>query len=170
MLLHYEISIRKKVTLTPYANPSLSRDCYCKTPVNQCLFSFFVFITGGFMLSLTRDNISENQYVKTTSGYRFGRESWVIMTLLLSQCRESHMATKVPSPIISMIERTDSVLQWTPHVNKAPGCNRGVSQSLGCVRDDLDCSFSRDQAQRHLLRRPLRKDTTGLRKTSVFWQ
>ena len=69
-------------------------------------FSFYIFITERFMLSLTRDHISENQYVKITSGYWFDRESWVIRTLLLSQCIESHMATKVPSPIISMTERT----------------------------------------------------------------
>jgi len=58
------------------------------------------------MLSLTRDHISENQYVKITLAYRFGRESWVTVTFLLSQCIESHKVTKVPSPTISMIKRT----------------------------------------------------------------
>ena len=69
-------------------------------------FFFFVFSTERFMLSLTRDHISKNQYVRIISGYWFSRESWVIRTLLLSQGIESHMATRVPSPIISMTERT----------------------------------------------------------------
>jgi len=86
--------------------PSLSRDCHCRTHVNQRLFPFSCSITERFMPSLTHGHISENQYVKITSGYRFGRESWVIVTFSLSQRIESHMATKVPSPIISMIKRT----------------------------------------------------------------
>ena len=86
--------------------PSLSRDCHCRTHVNQRLFPFSCSITERFMPSLTHGHISENQYVKITSGYRFGRESWVIVTFSLSQRIESHMATKVSSPIISMITRT----------------------------------------------------------------
>ena len=172
MLLHYEILIHTNVTLALHAKLSLSRDCYCKTHVNQCLFPFSYLSRKDSCFSLTCDYISENRYVKITSGYWFGRENWVIRTLLLSQCIESHMATGVPSQIISMTWPWPrrSVPQWTQHVNKVPGCNRGINESLGCVRDDLDRFFSRDQAQRYLLMRPLRKVTTGLRKTSVFWQ
>jgi len=93
-------------TLALHAKLSLSRDCYCKTYVDQRLFPFSYLSRKDSCFSLTRDYISENQYVKITSGYWFGRENWVIRTLLFSQCIESHMATKVPSPIISMTERT----------------------------------------------------------------
>jgi len=40
MLLHYEISMHIKVTLTMHAQLSLSRDCHCKTHINQRLFPF----------------------------------------------------------------------------------------------------------------------------------
>ena len=170
MLLHYEITIHKIVTLALHAKLSLSRDCYCKTHVNQRLFPFSYLSRRDSCFSLTRDYISENQYVKITSGYCFGRESWVIMTLSLSQCRESHLATKVPSRITSMTERTALCPLMDSTRKQRTRVQRGINQSLGCVRDDLNRSCSRDQAQRYLLRRPLRKDTTGLRKTSVFWQ
>ena len=78
----------------------------CRAYVNQRLFPFSYLPRKDSCFSLTRDYISENQYVKITSGYWFGGESWVTRTLLLSQCIESHMATRVPSPIISMTERT----------------------------------------------------------------
>jgi len=77
-----------------------------KRMLTNAFFLFSYLSRKDSCFSLTRDYISENQYVKITSGYWFGRESWVIRTLLLSQCIESHMATKVPSPIISMTERT----------------------------------------------------------------
>jgi len=40
MLLQYEISIHMNVTLSLHAKLSLSRDCHCKTHVNQRLFPF----------------------------------------------------------------------------------------------------------------------------------
>ena len=58
------------------------------------------------MLCLARDYVSENQYGEITSEYRFGMESLVMVTFLLSQCIESHKITKVPSPTISMVKRT----------------------------------------------------------------
>jgi len=58
------------------------------------------------MLCLARDYISENRYCEITSEYRFGMESLVMVTFLLSQCIESHKITKVPSPTISMVKRT----------------------------------------------------------------
>jgi len=58
------------------------------------------------MLCLARDYISENRYCEITSEYRFGMESLVMVTFLLSQCIESHKITRVPSPTISMVKRT----------------------------------------------------------------
>jgi len=100
------ISIRINVTLALHAKLSLSRDHQCKTHVNQRLFSYVVFIKERFTSLLTRDHISENQYGEITSEYRFGVESLVTMTFLLSQCIESRKMTRVPSPIISMAKRT----------------------------------------------------------------
>jgi len=104
---YYYITIRINGTLLLHAKLSLSRDRYCKTYVNQRLFSFFQFLRKASCFSLARDYISKNPCVKIISGYWFGRESWVLKTfLLLSQCIEPHMTTGVPSPIISMTERT----------------------------------------------------------------
>ena len=40
MVLHYEISVYKKVTLILHARLSLSRDYHCKAHVSQRLFPF----------------------------------------------------------------------------------------------------------------------------------
>ena len=58
------------------------------------------------MLCLARDYVSENQYGEITSEYRFGMESLVTVTFLISHCIESHKMTRIPSPTISMIKRT----------------------------------------------------------------
>jgi len=87
---------------------------FCKAHVNQRLFPFSYLSRKDKGFVLPRDYISENQYVKITSGYWFVRESWVIRTLLLSQGIESPKATRVPSPIISMTKRTALCLPMDP--------------------------------------------------------
>jgi len=72
-----------------------------------------------------------------------------MVTLLLSQCVESHMATKVPSPIISMTKRT-ALCHPMDYLRKQ---NTRVSSgeqtdSWGRLRADLDRTFLRDQAYR----------------------
>jgi len=63
------------VTLTLHAIPPLSRYCYRKAHVNHRLFPFSYLSRKESCLSLTRDHISEKQYVMITSGYRIDRES-----------------------------------------------------------------------------------------------
>jgi len=56
------------VTLALLAKLSLSRDCDCKTHVNQRLFPFSYLSRKDSCFTLTRDYISENQYVKLLRG------------------------------------------------------------------------------------------------------
>ena len=74
--------------------------------LTNAFFSYIVFVKGRFTSFLARDHISENQYVEITSEYGFYMESLVIVTFLFSQCVESHMVTRVPSPTISIAKRT----------------------------------------------------------------
>jgi len=120
MILYCEISIYIKVTLVLHAQLSLSRDGYCKAYVNQRLFPFSFFLKERFTSSLARVHISENQHVKIIPEYRFGSDSCVTVTFLLSQCTESHRVTRVPSPTISMIKRTTLYPPMDSYVNNLP--------------------------------------------------
>jgi len=63
------------IALTLHVKLSLSRDRYCKAHINQRLFSFSMYSTERFMLTLTRDYISTNQNVGIISWNWFVRES-----------------------------------------------------------------------------------------------
>ena len=105
-LLHYKISIHMNVTLSLHAKLSLSRDCHYKSPVNQRLFFFHRVCQGKVHVIFStwpyfRESVCWNYF-----GVGFYMESLVIVTFLFSQCVESHMVTRVPSPTISIAKRT----------------------------------------------------------------
>ena len=94
-----------------------------------------------------------------------------MVTFYISQRIESHMATKVPSPIISMTKRTalcppmDSLRKQSTRVSSGKQTDSWVVY----VTTWIVPFFKRSSLKVfHLGDPPFGKITTGLRKTSVF--
>ena len=88
------------------AHLSLNRDCLCKARVNQRPFFFCHFYRQKFAPFSSRNLTSEIQFCGTNTMGRVNMKSLVTLTFLLFRVSRCPEATGVPSPTISMVQRT----------------------------------------------------------------
>ena len=133
--------------------------------------ALFHFYRERFTLFLPRDHTSEIRFCGITSEYRISTKSLVTVTFLPFQRIESSKATGVPSPTISMAQRTALRLLVNSLLKQVTFIRLCFRQNSGLFRFGLDRSL-RDQARCYFTWATSYsgQSTTGLHKTSVFWQ
>ena len=144
MRLHWVILVHIKVTQTLHAQLSLNRYHWCKAHVNQRPFSFCHFIVKSLRHFHHAILLSEFSSVELPQSMK----SLVTVTFLLFGVSSCPKATGVPSPTISMVQRTALRLRVNFLLNKSPYSIRGSDRILGCFSFGLDRSL-RDQARWH---------------------
>jgi len=142
-----------------------------KLMLTNALFSFCHSYREKFAPFSSRNLTSEIQFGGTTTEYCIDTRSLVTVTFLLFRVSSCPKATGVPSPTISMVQRTALRLLVNFLLNKSPSFVCGLNRMLGCLVFGLDRSL-RNQARWYftLVTSYSGQSTTGLHKTSVFWQ
>jgi len=77
-----------------------------KRMLTNALFPFIIFLRERFAPLSSRYHTSEIRFCGTTTEYRIGTESLVTVTFLLFSVSSGPEVTGVPSPTISMVQRT----------------------------------------------------------------
>ena len=135
-------------TQTLHAQLSLNRDRWCKTHVNQRLFFFCHLYRVKFASFSSRNHTSEIRFCGSTTEYRINTKSLVTVTFLLFSMSRCPKATGVPSPTISMVQRTALRLLVNFLLKQVTVIRLRFRQNSGLFSFGLDRSL-RDQTRWH---------------------